>query len=103
MAAAPGYGSLSAPALGAPADGATWDSLPVFTWGNASGAAKYEFQLAGTPAFSPALVDTTTANHRATVTKVLGNDTYYWRVRGVSSTGTNGPWSSARSFDYDWS
>jgi hypothetical protein len=103
VAAAPGYGSLSAPTLGAPADGATWDSLPVFTWGNVSGAAKYEFQLAGTTAFSPALVDVTTANHRATLTKVLGNDTYYWRVRAVSSTGVNSPWSAPRSFDYDWS
>ena len=57
----------------------------------------------GTTAFSPALVDVTTANHRETVTKVLGNDTYYWRVRAVGSTGTNSPWSAARSFDYDWS
>jgi hypothetical protein len=103
VAAAPGYGSLSAPSPGAPNDGATVDSLPAFTWGNVSGATRYEFQLAGTTAFSPALVDTITANHRATVTKVLGNDTYYWRVRGVSSTGANGPWSTIRSFDYDWS
>ena len=39
----------------------------MFTWGDVSGAAKYEFQLAGTMAFSPALVDVTTGNHRATV------------------------------------
>ena len=103
MAAAPGYGSLSAPPLGAPVDGAAVDSLPVFTWGGVSGAAKYEFQLAGTTAFSPALIDLTTANRRATLTKVLGNDTYYWRVRAVTSTGTNGPWSSVRSLDFDWS
>jgi hypothetical protein len=94
---------MSAPVLGAPADSATVDSLPAFTWGNVSGAARYEFQLAGTTAFSPALVDTTTANHRATLKTLLGNDTYYWRVRAVSSTNANGPWSNVRSFDYDWS
>ena len=103
VAAAPGYGSLSAPAPGTPADGATGDSLPVFTWGGVSGAAKYEFQLAGTTAFTPALVDVTTGNRRAAVPKVLGNDTYYWRVRAVGSTGTNSPWSTVRAFDYDWS
>jgi hypothetical protein len=69
------------------------DSLPVFTWGSVSGAAKYEFQLAGTTAFSPALVDLTTGNRRAAVTKVLGNDTYYWRVR-ASLHRTNSPWST---------
>jgi hypothetical protein len=103
VAAAPGYGSLSAPALNTPVDGATTSSLPVFTWGGVSGAVKYEFQLAGTSAFSPALVDLTTANRRAAVTTVLPNQTYYWRVRAVSSTGSNGPWAAARSFDYDWS
>ena len=90
MAAAPGYGSLSAPVLGAPTNGATADSLPVFTWGAVSGAAKYEFQLAGTSAFSPTLTDLITANRRASLTTVLTNKTYYWRVRAVSSTGANG-------------
>ncbi|HYX87612.1 MAG TPA: hypothetical protein VE777_21785 [Gaiellales bacterium] len=103
IAAAPGYGSLSAPVLNTPLDGAAVDNLPVFTWNGVSGAAKYEFQLAGTSAFSPALVDVTTANHRAATSKVLGNQTYYWRVRAISSTGTNGPWSAVRSFDHEWS
>src|SRR6476659_7303970 len=73
VAAAPGYGSLSAPTLSAPGNGATTDSLPVFMWGAVSGAVKYEFQLAGTSAFSPTLVDFTTGNRRASLTTVLPN------------------------------
>lgn len=102
VAAAPGYGSLSAPTLGAPANGATADSLPVFSWGGVSGAVKYEFQLANTSSFASTVSDFMTFNRRAAVTTVLPNDTYYWRVRAIGST-SNGPWASARSFDYDWS
>jgi hypothetical protein len=94
---------MAAPALTSPAQGATLDGLPTFTWSAVAGAAKYEFQLAGTSGFAPALVDITTLNRRAAVTKVLLNQTYYWRVRGVSATGVQGPWSALGSFDNNWS
>jgi hypothetical protein len=94
---------MAAPALTSPSQGATLDGLPTFTWNGVTGAAKYEFQLAGTGAFAPALFDITTLNKRAAVTKVLLNGTYYWRVRGISATGVQGPWSTAASFDNNWS
>ena len=102
MAAAPGYGSLSAPTLSTPGNGASADSLPVFTWGGVSGAVGSEFQLANTSSFASTVADFMTFNRRAAVATVLPNDTYYWRVRAIGAT-SNGPWASARSFDYEWS
>ncbi|HET9667796.1 MAG TPA: hypothetical protein VFP09_13600, partial [Desertimonas sp.] len=44
----------------------------------------------------------TTKNTRAAAKDLVANGTYYWRVRGVTSTGTLGAWSEVRSFDLAW-
>src|ERR1700759_5375426 len=52
FAAAPSYGSLTAPVVTAPTNGGTFDTLPVFAWTPVAGADHYQFQLAADSSFS---------------------------------------------------
>jgi hypothetical protein len=99
---APAATAPVAPALTSPDDEATTSALPAFKWDAVADAANYEFELAADPNFNSPILDLTTRNTRATAKDLVANGTYYWRVRGVTSTGTLGAWSEVRSFDLAW-
>ncbi|HEY0387372.1 MAG TPA: hypothetical protein VGC71_02910 [Gaiellales bacterium] len=103
FAAAPSYASLSAPTPTMPGNLSTQDQAPVFGWGSVSGAATYNFELATDSNFSSIVYKLTgTKNTRATDPSALADDTYWWHVRAVNSTGTAGPWSDAVQFTKSW-
>jgi hypothetical protein len=99
---APSYGALTAPSLTGPANSATVDSPPVFTWGAVSGADHYVFQLGGSTGFNPPQFTVSTKNTRVALTTSIANADYTWRVAAVTAAGVQGAWSSTRSFTEDW-
>ena len=102
MFVAPSYAALPAPTLTGPGSGLSVSSVPVFTWNAVAGADHYQFQIAATNTFSPALYSIDTQNTRATLSDLLQNKTYYWRVRAMTSAGGGGTWSLARSMVMAW-
>jgi hypothetical protein len=98
----------NAPALQGPANGATVQSLPTFTWRAVSKATAYQFQLAADTRFGSIVqsqlgkgsIETT--NTAASLEKAVPNGTYYWRVRTVSGK-SSGPWSRPRRLVKAWS
>jgi hypothetical protein len=104
MAAAPSYAALVAPTPTMPSNSSTQDQAPVFGWNPVKGAATYNFELATDSGFGSIVYKLTgTKNTRATAPNALADDTYWWHVRAVSSTGTAGPWSPATQFTKSWS
>ena len=107
--AAPGYGALAKPTVTAPTSGASYNTLPHFSWNPVAGADHYEFQIAADSAFTSSVLgfgqdDFITKNTTATVAKTLPNGTYYWRVRAQSLTGSSqSAWSDTQSFTMAWS
>jgi subtilisin family serine protease len=95
----PGIHSPAAPALVAPAQGATGRAIPVkLSWSAVSGAASYRIQVSQTLDF------TTLVLNRAGVTKtstsvsgLAAHTEYFWRVRATNASGS-GPWSVKRHF-----
>lgn len=100
---APTYAALAAPNPLSPGSGASVDSVPVFNWSAVSGADHYQFQIAATNTFSPALYSIDTKNTRAALTDLLQNKTYYWRVRAMTAANGGGAWSATRSMVMNWS
>jgi hypothetical protein len=96
--------ALRAPAQQAPAEGASIDTVPPFTWGAVAGAAQYEFQLAADRGFGSIVHGGAfrTKNTAATVQTALSDGAYYWRVRGIRANDRAGRWSAVRSFDKAW-
>ncbi len=90
-----------APVLTSPADGLSVNELPPFKWDAVADAHTYELEVSADPGFNSATL-VTTKNTRAALKKVVANGTYYWRVRGVTSTGTLGAWSDVRTFEMAW-
>jgi len=107
--AAPGYGALAKPTVTAPTNGASYNTLPHFSWNPVTGADHYEFQIAADAAFTSSVLgfgqdDFITKNTTATILKTLPNGTYYWRVRAQSLTGSSqSAWSDTQSFTMAWS
>ncbi|HEX2045552.1 MAG TPA: carboxypeptidase-like regulatory domain-containing protein [Gaiellaceae bacterium] len=99
---APAGSALTAPTATGPVDGAVVETLPAFSWNAVTGADRYEFEFSADPAFNSALALVSTKNTRASLKKVVPNGTYYWRVRGVTSTGALGTWSPTRSLEMAW-
>src|SRR4029079_2842238 len=101
---APSYATLAAPNPLSPGNGVSVDSVPVFSWSAVAGADHYQFQIAATNSFTPALYSIDTANTRTALTDVLLNKTYYWRVRAVTggTNGVAGAWSVTRSLVMNW-
>ena len=99
---APSYATLAAPNPLSPGSGASVGSVPVFNWSAVSGADHYQFQIAATNTFSPALYSIDTRNTRAALSDVLQNKTYYWRVRAMTATNGGGAWSAVRSVVMAW-
>jgi len=107
--------SLAAPALTAPANGATGVSVPPnFSWSAVTGNAGYLLFVAKTPGVLPTNPAVGTCSGCSTGTKVnatsytppsaptagnLAAGTYYWQVKALSSSGgVYGAWSSVFSF-----
>jgi hypothetical protein len=97
--------ALRSPRLLAPADGATVNAAPAFTWRRVRRAAEYEFQLSDDARFRSLLArgSIETLNTAATLEKSLPEGDYHWRVRGISASGSAGRWSRARSLSKRWS
>jgi hypothetical protein len=91
----------AAPALATPANGATV-ALPVtFDWNDVANAASYQIQVDDSSAFSsPFVVNQTVTASQFTLSSAAARQ-HWWRVRGRNSAGTNGPWSSVRTFTPD--
>lgn len=107
--------ALAAPALAAPANGATGVSVPpTFSWGAVAGNAGYLLFIAKTPGVLPTNPAVGSCEGCSTGTKVnatsytapsapaagnLAAGTYYWQVKALSSSsGVYGAWSSVFSF-----
>jgi subtilisin family serine protease len=90
----------AAPTLRSPAANATnVTRTPALSWNAATGATTYEVQVSTSNTFATITFGRTGLTARnVTVSPQLGATTvYYWRVRGVNTTGP-GAWSAARSF-----
>jgi len=93
---------LAAPGQISPAAGAidVW-YLPELTWSSLSGADAYNFEVSLSPSFSFLAENGNAGIASATLNKpLLGQSTYYWRVRAINSCANN-PWSSPSSFTTD--
>ena len=105
--AAPVHAAPPAPSPTAPSDGAVADALPAFAWTPVGGADKYEWEIAADGGFnSPVLGGSYdhffTKNTRATMTKVVPNGRYWWRVRAIAKDGAVSPWSPSRTITKNW-
>jgi hypothetical protein len=88
----------TAPSLLSPAQDATPPQPVAFDWTDVSAAATYRIQIDDSSTFSsPVVVD-----QRPTVSQftapTLAARQHWWRVRGINSAGTAGPWSAVRRF-----
>src|SRR4029079_1301092 len=54
--AAPAYGALAKPTVTAPTNGASYNTLPHFSWNPVTGADHYEFQIAADAAFTSSVL-----------------------------------------------
>jgi hypothetical protein len=98
---------LAAPRPLGPADAATVQSLPAFSWRPVRGAAKYEFQLSADPAFESIVGGQGhgaffTRNTSASVDEAVADGNYYWRVRAIDARDHAGRWSVDRSITKRW-
>jgi hypothetical protein len=107
----PGTGNLPAPALTAPANGATGAALsPAFTWTPVAGSAGYRILIAtnpadlpthsGTIACSACTVVATPSKNSYALSSALTAGIYYWQVQAIvpaSSAGT-AAWSNIFGF-----
>ncbi len=89
--AVPGYGALTAPTGTTTSVG---EPVPAFSWTPVTGADHYTFELDSGATLGTPLFTITTKDTRATLTQTISDGPYTWHVRAVTSTGTNGPWSS---------
>ena len=93
-------GTLTAPALIAPADGVTdAPTLPTFTWAGVSGAVGYAIQVATDPDFSNVVASATgLGSPTYTPASAFSPETvYYWRVNAANAC-TQSNWSATASF-----
>lgn len=89
----------SAPTLVSPENGATSVSkTPTLQWNNSTGATSYRVQVSTKPSFGTLVYDQSgITSTSATVTRLGGGTTCYWRVSAANSSGTSG-WSAVWSF-----
>ena len=98
---APPPGPLAAPTLVSPANNAI---LPLnqsitFSWNLVAGAATYQIQIDDSSSFSSPLVLSRTGLTQTQTSHTFSSErTFWWRVRGRTASGTNGAWSTVRSF-----
>jgi hypothetical protein len=88
----------SAPSLVGPANGATLPQPVTLDWTDVNAATSYRIQIDDSSTFSvPLVVDQTVVVSQLTA-GTLASRQHWWRVRGVNSAGTAGPWSAVRRF-----
>jgi hypothetical protein len=102
LAVSPAGSAPGTPVPVLPASGTVVDALPTFGWNPVTGAARYEFELAGDPGFNSPLATIFSRNTRATVKEAVPNGTYYWHVRAVDSVGGVSAWSETRFVVKSW-
>ncbi len=86
------------PVLSSPASGAAGvPTALTLTWGAASGATSYAFQISTASTFATTLQSQGISVTSASVSNLALNATYYWRVAGINGAG-QGSWSSVWSF-----
>jgi hypothetical protein len=92
--------SMAAPVLLTPDEGSTHVSTSTaLTWETVPEAASYEVQVALHASFAATLVDTAgVVGTSLPVASLLRKTPHYWRVRGMTVTGTAGPWSAPWRF-----
>jgi hypothetical protein len=97
------------PDLVAPADGATVEGEPTFSWDPSAGARTYELLVSTDPNFAPGtgnkniIEDITTSNVEYTsLTTPYPADVLYWEVRSIDYSGRQQPWSTPRTFTQTW-
>ena len=97
---APPPGIPAAPTLVSPANNAI---LPLnqsitFSWNPVAGASTYQIQIDDSSNFSSPVLSRTGITQTQTTHTLTSEGTFWWRVRGRTASGTNGAWSTARSF-----
>ena len=98
---APPPGPPTAPSLVSPANNATLqlNQSITFSWNPVANAATYQIQIDDSSSFSSPLVLSRTGITQTQTTHTFTTQrTYWWRVRGRTAGGTNGDWSTVRSF-----
>ena len=91
--------SLTAPTLIAPAQDGTPAQPVAFDWSDVAGAATYRIQVDDSSTFSsPFVVNQVVTASNFTAPSLTAGRRYWWRVRGISASGTNGPLSTVRRF-----
>lgn len=74
---------------------------PVFTWEQAARAASYQLQIS-TSVSGGVVLDTTAADtvyqYPDDIKALEGDQTYFWRVRGLNSEGDGGVWTDYKYF-----
>lgn len=92
--------AVEAPVLQSPSNGASNLAIDAdFEWASVNGAASYQLQISDDNSFSTVFADTSDITATtARITNLSTATTYYWRVRGFSTSGTAGVWSTTYSF-----
>lgn len=92
----------AAPVLSSPPNGSlsTTGSFGL-AWGAVENIDHYELQIASDSKFSSILIDEEVIYVPHIIFGADDDGVYYWRVRGVSATNSNGPWSKAFKLTYD--
>ena len=90
----------SAPTLLTPAQDARPAQPVSFDWTDVAAATSYRIQVDDSNSFSaPLAIDRVVTPSQFTSSTPLNvGQRYFWRVRGINSAGTAGPWSSVRRF-----
>ncbi len=91
------------PSISAPAPAATCVRPgTVFDWSDVTGATGYEIQYSTSAVFTPAYTDIMDGLATSSYTYEAGDidyaTTYYWRVRGVFTSGCKTDWSTSSTF-----
>jgi Leucine-rich repeat (LRR) protein len=87
------------PVLTAPANGAsTTDHTPTLRWNPVAGAIKYRVQVDNNSDFSSPAINRLLSATSFTLSSVLSNGTYYWRVNAQDAAGNISAWSPRWSF-----
>ena len=85
------------PALVSPAAGAVVAPPVTFDWTDASAAVSYTIQVDEISDFGAPLILSASVAVSEFTTAALPEGNWFWRVRGVNSAGTPGPWSTVRA------
>ncbi len=96
----PPSGTPAAPTLLSPANNAILppNQTITFSWNAVAGAATYQIQIDDSSTFNSPVLSRTGITQTQTTHNLTSEGTFWWRVRGRTTNGTNGAWSTARSF-----